>query len=94
MSASSAQPALPAIAPRQTQTPRERATTQARGRRIPPSTFKIVLGTLLVGSVVGLVLLSFVYMPLIPTRRACRIGSCRLGRRGTSSEPIILAATC
>lgn len=67
MSVSSAQPALPAVAPRQT--PRERATTQAR-RRLPSSTFKILLGTLLVGSVVGLVLLSFVYMPFDPNAQS------------------------
>jgi peptide/nickel transport system permease protein len=68
MSVSSAQPALPTVAPRQTQAPRER-TTQAR-RRIPSSTLKILLGALLVGSVVGLVLLSFVYLPFDPNAQS------------------------
>lgn len=68
MSVSSAQPALPAVA--QAQTPRDRAASPSHRRRIPSSTIKILLGTLLVGSVVGLVLLSFVYMPFDPNAQS------------------------
>lgn len=70
MSVSSAQPALPTVAPRQTLTPRERAQSLSHRRRIPSSTIKILLGTLLVVCVVGLVLLSFVYMPFDPNAQS------------------------